>query len=151
MALLNVGDKAPDFKVLAHTGEEVSLADFRGRYVVLWFYPKADTPGCTIEGCGLRDRADEFSQAKAQILGVSFDTVEENAAFAEKFDFPYPLLCDTERAIGVAYGAAERANASHANRISYLIDPEGVIAEVYGSVKPADHPAQLLEALAARA
>ena len=150
MPLLKTGDTAPDFQVQAHTGEAVSLVDFRGRYVLLWFYPKADTPGCTIEGCGLRDRATEFQDARATILGVSFDTVEENRAFAEKFDFPYPLLCDTERAIGVAYGAAESADASHAKRISYLIDPEGVIAEVYGDVKPADHPGQVLEALAAR-
>jgi thioredoxin-dependent peroxiredoxin len=150
MPLLNAGDPAPDFKVKAHTGETISLADQRGSYVLLWFYPKADTPGCTIEGCGLRDRASEFADARATIFGVSFDTVEENKAFAEKFNFPYALLCDTERELGVAYGAAEGPDARSAKRISYLIDPEGVIAEVYGDVKPDRHPAEVLEALAAK-
>lgn len=147
MALLAVGEQAPDFQTKTHTGESISLADYRGSYVLLWFYPKADTPGCTKEGCGLRDRSGEFATANAKILGVSVDTVEENRAFADKFEFTYPLLCDTSRDISVKYGAADGPDAKSARRISYLIDPGGNVAAVYGQVKPDRHPAEVLAAL----
>ncbi len=147
MALLNAGDTAPEFRATTHEGESISLSDLRGSYVLLWFYPKADTPGCTKEGCGLRDRGDEFDKAGVKILGVSFDTVAENRAFAEKFSFPYPLLCDTERDIGVKYGAADSADAKAAKRISYLIDPEGKIAKAFDQVNPEEHPAEVLGAV----
>ena len=142
--MLQAGDTAPDFTVRAHTGEDVSLKDLRGKTVVLWFYPKADTPGCTAEGCGFRDRIESYADKNAEILGVSFDTEEENRAFAEKFHFPYRLLCDTDRKIGVAYGAADDASAQHARRITYVIDPEGRIAKAIGQVSAREHPEQLL-------
>ena len=145
--MLNVGDVAPDFTVKAHTGEDVSLSDLRGRRVVLWFYPKADTPGCTAEGCGFRDRITFYAQKGAEILGVSFDTVEENRAFAEKFHFPFRLLCDTERKIGLAYGACDTPEAGHARRITYVIDQDGKIAQAIGEVKAAEHPETLLATL----
>src|SRR6267154_2333424 len=97
--MLAVGSKAPAFRVKDHLGREVSLADLAGKNVILWFYPKADTPGCTIEGCGYRDLSGDFEKKNAVILGVSFDTIEENAAFAAKMQFPYRLLCDTGRAM----------------------------------------------------
>jgi len=91
--MLNVGDTAPRFTVKNHFGKDVSLSDFKGKKVVLWFYPKADTPGCTAEGCAFRDRVAKFNEKNTAVLGVSFDTVEENAKFAEKFGFEFPLLC----------------------------------------------------------
>ncbi len=124
--LLKPGTPAPDFAVQDHAGKTVRLADLRGKRVLLWFYPKADTPGCTIEGKGLRDRASQLAGDQL-ILGVSFDTVKDNCAFAEKFGFPYRLLCDTKREIGLAYGACTSADARHPERITYVIDKDGVI------------------------
>lgn len=147
MAELAVGDQAPDFKVHTHTGAEVSLSDYRGKNVILWFYPKADTPGCTREGCGFRDRNQEFLDKGTQILGVSFDTVTENKDFAEKFSFPFPLLCDTERKIGLAYGACDDASAANAKRIAYTIDPEGKIKQAWGKVDATSFPEQAYNSL----
>jgi thioredoxin-dependent peroxiredoxin len=138
--MLSVGQKAPDFKVQDHTGRTVTLGQFAGQTVVLWFYPKADTPGCTAEGCGFRDRQTQFAQKNAVILGVSFDTVEENKAFARKFGFEFPLLCDTSRAIGLSYGAASTKEDAHAKRIAYVIDPQGKIAKVFPKVEAASFP-----------
>jgi len=145
--MLNVGDTAPDFTVRAHTGEDVTLSDLRGHTVVLWFYPKADTPGCTAEGCGFRDRIDQYKGKNVEILGVSFDTEAENRAFAEKFNFPYRLLCDTERKIGMAYGACDDPSAQYAKRITYVIDPEGRISQAIGQVNAREHPAELLTSI----
>lgn len=142
--LLAVGDTAPDFQVKSHTGADIQLSQYRGKTVVLWFYPKADTPGCTKEGCGFRDRSPEFAIKGAQIFGVSFDTEAENKAFAEKFAYDFPLLCDTERAIGLAYGACETAEANNAKRISYVIDPNGVIQHVYAKVDTSTHAQDIL-------
>lgn len=144
--LLTVGAAAPAFSATTHTGETVSLGDYRGRKVLLWFYPKADTPGCTVEGCGLRDRSSDLEAAGIQVLGVSFDTVEENRAFAEKFSFNYPLLCDTDRSLGLAWGACADASAGYAHRISYLIDEDGKIAAAFEEVNPETHPAEVLAA-----
>jgi peroxiredoxin Q/BCP len=145
--MLKVGDLAPDFTVKAHTGEEVSLKDLKGRRVVLWFYPKADTPGCTAEGCGFRDRQQGYAEKNAEILGVSFDTVEENRAFAEKFNFPFRLLCDTEREISMAYGACDSQDTGYARRITYVIDEDGRINQAYEQVNAREHPEALLKNL----
>ena len=120
--MLKVGSKAPDFNTLDHNGNAVSLSDFAGKTVVLWFYPKADTPGWTIQGCGFRDLASEFEAKNAAILGVSFDSQDENRSFAQKFDFNFPLLCDQDRQMGLAYGACTEAGAEYANRIGIIID-----------------------------
>ncbi|MBT3341476.1 MAG: peroxiredoxin [Gemmatimonadetes bacterium] len=96
-----------------------------------------------MEGNGFRDRIQEFQQRNAIILGISFDSAEDNRAFKEKFDFPYDLLCDTGKTVSIAYGAADD-QASHPSRVSYLIDPAGKIAKVYESVTPADHPDEVL-------
>ncbi len=142
-----MGEIAPPFEVKAHTGLTVRLSDFAGRTVVLWFYPKADTPGCTAEGRGFCALTPAYETKGIQILGVSFDTVEENAAFAAKFSFPYPLLCDTTRAIGLAYQACDRADDPHARRITYVIGPDGRIKMAVGDVKAGEHPAELLKNL----
>jgi peroxiredoxin Q/BCP len=145
--MLKVGDLAPPFEVKAHTGRTVRLSDYAGQTVVLWFYPKADTPGCTMEGNGFCELNDAYEAKGVRILGVSFDTVEENAAFAEKFAFPYPLLCDTTRAIGLAYHACDKPQDVHARRITYVIGPDGRIKVAVGDVKAAEHPASLLASL----
>lgn len=146
--MLKPGDAAPDFEVKDNQGRTVRLSDFKGKKdVLLWFYPKADTPGCTKEGCGFRDLNKEFSDKGVQVLGVSFDAVGENDQFAEKFHFNFPLLSDTERKLGVAYGAAEDAQARSAKRISYLIGRDGRIRNAWDKVDAANHPAQVLAEL----
>jgi peroxiredoxin Q/BCP len=142
--MLDAGAAAPGFRVKAHTGETVALGDFRGRKVVLWFYPKADTPGCTVEGKGFCSAHAELDSHGVTILGVSFDDEAANRAFAAKFGFPYPLLCDTDRRIGMAYGACDDASAKHARRISYLIDESGRISHAFAKVDPGTHTAEIL-------
>ncbi|GJM22131.1 MAG: peroxiredoxin [Planctomycetota bacterium] len=124
--LLKVGTPAPPFSLPDHNGNTVSLADFKGQRVLIYFYPKADTPGCTIETKGFCAKKRELDDGLA-ILGVSFDTPEANKAFAEKFEVNFPLLCDTTRAMGMAYGAATRTDAEYPERITYVLDREGVI------------------------
>jgi thioredoxin-dependent peroxiredoxin len=142
--MLKPGDKAPEFKVKTHQGKDVTLSDFKGKNVILWFYPKADTPGCTAEGCGFRDRISQFEKKNTVVLGVSFDTVDENAKFAEKFHFPFPLLCDTERKIGMAYGACATATDGHAQRIGYVIDGTGKIKQAHPKVDAKSFPETVL-------
>jgi thioredoxin-dependent peroxiredoxin len=144
MAMLKAGDTAPDFTVTTHEGKPLTLSSLRGHKVLLWFYPKADTPGCTAEGCSLRDQYNYYQENDIVVLGVSFDNAEDNAAFAKKFSFPYTLLCDTERKLGIAYGACDNPKAGYANRISYLIDEQGKIARAYPQVDPRVHAAQVL-------
>ena len=142
--MLKAGDIAPDFTVKTHEGNTLTLSSLRGHKVLLWFYPKADTPGCTAEGCSLRDQYSYYQENNIVVLGVSFDNVEDNAAFVKKFGFPFTLLCDTDRSLGLAYGACDNPKAGYANRISYLIDEEGKIARAYPQVNPRDHAAQVL-------
>lgn len=145
---LAVGDLAPDFSLKDHTGTPRSLAEFVGRRLVLFFYPKADTPGCTVESCGFRDRAADFEKAGIALAGASFDTVEDNAAFARKHRLPFPLLCDTEKTLAVAYGAAE-ASSPVPQRHTIVIGVDGRIEKIYRSVSPKDHPDAVLRDLAA--
>ena len=147
--MLKTGDSAPDFTVQTHEGKTLTLSSLRGKKVLLWFYPKADTPGCTAEGCGLRDQSTDFHSRNVEILGVSLDSVEENARFAKKFNFPFLLLCDTARELSLAYGACDNAQASYARRISYLIDENAKIIKAYDSVNPRSHPAEVLADLEA--
>jgi peroxiredoxin Q/BCP len=142
--IVQPGQAAPDFSLPTHDGQTVSLRDLRGRKVLLWFFPEADTPGCTVEGLGFRDHREYFDDANIVVIGVSFNTPEENAAFAKKHDFNFPLLSDTGRSAAVAYGACEDLKARYAERISFLIDENGRIAQVYDSVNPRDHAAQIL-------
>ncbi len=142
--MLKVGDAAPDFIAQSHDGATVSLASLRGTKVLLWFYPEADTPGCSLEGRGFRDHQEYYDDNGIRIVGLSFDPVERNAAFACKFDFKFPLLSDVDRKIALAYGACSDAKAQHAERISFLIDEHGKIARLYDNVDPRDHPAKVL-------
>ncbi|MBF6560707.1 MAG: peroxiredoxin [Candidatus Binataceae bacterium] len=139
-----VGEQAPDFTLISHEGLQVALARLRGRKVILWFFPEAATPGCTLEGCSFRDQMNYFDENNIVVLGISFNDVERNDEFAAQYQFPFPLLCDTDRTVGMAYGACDDPRARNANRISFLIDEDGQIARVYDSVNPRDHAAQVL-------
>ncbi|MGA2410124.1 MAG: peroxiredoxin [Candidatus Binataceae bacterium] len=142
--LLQAGDPAPGFTLKTHEGKPLSLADLRGRKVLLWFYPEAETPGCTLEGCSLRDQRSYYDDNGVAIIGISFDDVERNAAFAARHQFGFPLLSDSDREVGLAYGACTDRKDRYAARISYLISEEGVVERVYPQVDPRDHAAQVI-------
>jgi len=145
--VLQSGEVAPDFTAKDHEGKTVSLADYKGRTLVLWFFPKADTPGCTAEGCAFRDLKADYEKKNAAILGASFDTAAENAAFAKKFHFNFPLLCDVDRKLGLAYGAAEAATATNAKRIGVIIGPDGKVKAWFPKVSAQTFPAEALQQL----
>ena len=137
--MLQPGAEAPTFSVNDHNGNSINLKDYLGKKVVLWFYPKADTPGCTMEGQGFRDDIKNFEEKDIQIFGVSLDNEEDNKAFAEKFFFTYPLLCDVNKDIALAYHAIKSADDQHAARISYVIGEDGKILESIESVDTKNH------------
>ena len=145
--MLSVGTEAPDFTVKDHNNSPVSLKNYRGNKVVLWFYPKADTPGCTQEGKGFRDRAKDFDKKNIVVFGISLDTIEENSEFANKFNFPYPLLCDMDKKIAKAYHAIESDQDQYASRITYVIDSEGKIEEAIEEVNTSTHAQDLCSRL----
>jgi peroxiredoxin Q/BCP len=143
------GDKAPDFSALTDSGEEVSLKDFRGKKVVLYFYPKDDTPGCTQEACDFRDSIQKFQKKNVVVLGVSPDSVKSHEKFKAKFELPFPLLSDPDHAIAEAYGAWQEKSMygkkyMGIQRSTFVIDEKGKVAEVYEKVKVSDHIADLL-------
>ena len=140
-----VGTPAPEFELPDQTGQLHSLEDYRDQWVVLYFYPKDETPGCTTEACEFRDSIFEFRQINAQILGVSFDDVESHLKFAENHQLPFPLLADTEGKAAEAYGVKTRMfGMTVAKRQTFLIDPAGNIAKHYEKVKPATHSEEVL-------
>lgn len=142
--LLKAGDPAPDFALPADDGGQVELSRLRGRRVLLWFFPEADTPGCSLEGRSLRDHREYFDQNEIVVLGISFNSIADNAAFARKYDFGFRLLSDTTHQVAVAYRACESAKARYPERMSFLIDAGGRIERVYDKVDPRDHAAQVL-------
>ena len=137
--MLQPGAEAPTFLINDHNGNSINLKDYLGKKVVLWFYPKADTPGCTMEGQGFRDDIKKFEEKGIQIFGVSLDNEKDNKAFAEKFSFTYPLLCDVNKDIALAYHAIKSADDQHAARISYVIGEDGKILESIESVDTKNH------------
>ena len=141
------GQAAPDFAVTDEAGAKRTLADYRGKHLLVWFYPKADTPGCTAEGCGLRDQFAEFQRRNVAVLGVSVDAAADNAAFRSKYEFPFPLLCDTERTMAIAYGAADGKDAKVARRIAILIDGEGKVVQYWSKVDARTFAATAVAAL----
>ena len=147
---LETGDKAPDFTLLDQRGEKVRLQDFKGRRVLLFFYPKADTPGCTAQACGLRDVAGQVGDTA--ILGISPDKPAKQAKFDEKFSLGYPLLADEDHAVAEAYGAwGEKSMYGKKYfgivRSAFLVDEKGKIAEAWYKVSPKDTATNLLGAL----
>ena len=152
MAMLDVGDKAPAFSLEDQSGETVKLSDFKGKTVVLYFYPKDDTPGCTREACAFRDEHSALKKAGAVVLGVSPDSGPSHAKFAGKYKLPFPLLADTDHAVSEKYGAwGEKTLYGRKfmgiTRSTFLIDPSGKVARVWPKVKVDGHVDQVLEAI----
>jgi peroxiredoxin Q/BCP len=147
------GDKAPDFTLSSDTGDEVTLSSLRGKPVVLYFYPKDDTPGCTTQACGIRDAYGEFERAGAVVLGVSPDNERSHVKFREKYELPFTLLADTEHAVADRYGVwGEKKFMGKTymgvSRSTFVIDADGNVKKVFPKVKPDTHADDVLAALA---
>ena len=150
--LLTVGTQAPEFTTTDQDGQQRSLSDFKGKKVILYFYPKDNTSGCTKEACAFRDRFDEFRQLGVEILGVSIDSEKSHQSFAQKHHLPFTLLADTEKRLVQAYAVwGEKSlygkKYMGTNRVTYLIDEAGKIAAVFPKVKPDTHPEEILAVL----
>lgn len=142
---LALGQPAPEFELSDQNGQLHSLEDYRDQWVVLYFYPKDQTPGCTTEACEFRDNIFAFRDINAQILGVSLDDAESHRKFAEKYGLPFPLLADIEGKASEAYSVKTRMfGMKVAKRQTFLIDPDGKLAKHYEKVKPAEHSQQVL-------
>jgi thioredoxin-dependent peroxiredoxin len=149
---LQAGDQAPDFTLPDQEGNSVTLSESRGKNVVLYFYPKADTPGCTVQACGVRDHRTDYENAGAVVLGVSPDPVKAVAKFDEKFGLGFPLLADEDHAVAEAYGVwVEKSMYGRTymgnERTTFVIGPDGTIKEILRKVKPAEHDDLVLGAL----
>lgn len=149
---LKPGDRAPEFTALNQHGQRISLSDLKGKPVVLYFYPRDDTPGCTKEACGFRDSFAEFRKKGAVVLGVSTDTLKSHGKFAEKFKLPFDLLVDEDKSIVQAYGVwgekrfmGRKYQGTH--RVTFLIGADGKIKQLWPAVKPDEHAAEVLSAI----
>ena len=148
--MVEKGSHAPDFTLASDQGEQVSLSDLRGRRVLLYFYPKDDTPGCTIQACDFRDAMPRFEGVDAVVLGVSPDSVESHAEFRAKFGLNFPLLADEDHSVAEAYGAwGETKWGVGIQRSTFLIEPDGTVGEVWRNVTPEGHMVMLAELLGA--
>jgi len=152
--MIREGEPAPEFTATTDTGEQVSLSDYRGKPVVLYFYPKDDTPGCTAQACGIRDAYGDFERAGAVVLGVSPDSEAKHVKFKQKYDLPFTLLADPEHAVAESYGVwAEKKYRGRTylgvNRTTFLIAPDGTVAKVMHNVDPKAHADDVLALLAA--
>lgn len=150
--MLKIGDKAPQFKLLTDTGEKVSLKDFSGKTVILYFYPKDMTPGCTTEACDFRDHENQFKKLKSVVLGISKDSVERHQKFKEKYDLPFTLLSDSEGKTCEAYGVWKEKSLygkkfMGIERTTFIIDPSGRIEAIFPKVKVTGHIKALLDAI----
>lgn len=151
---LNVGDKAPAFTLPDQDGNMHTLADYQGQWVLLYFYPKDDTPGCTKEACAIRDSFPAFGKLKAKVFGISADTVAKHKKFADKYSLPFTLLSDEEKNAVNLYGVWAKKKFMGREymgilRNSFLIDPSGKIAKIYEQVKPEAHAQEVLADLKA--
>ena len=152
MAELKVGQKAPEFSVSTDAGKNVKLADFKGKKVILYFYPKDDTPGCTKEACAFRDGISEIQDHGATVLGVSTDSVESHKKFHDKYELNFPLLADTDKKIVEAYGVWKEKSMygktyMGVERTTFVIDENGKISHIFPKVKVDEHYDEVLEAL----
>lgn len=149
---LTVGDPAPEFTLPSDRGDTISLSDYRGRRVVLYFYPRDNTPGCTKEACGFRDAYDAFSDRETVILGVSTDAVKSHQKFVAKHELPFPLLADEDAAVSTAYGVYGLKKFMGKEfmgikRSTFVIDPQGNIETIYAKVKAETHAQTVLQDL----
>jgi peroxiredoxin Q/BCP len=150
--VLSEGDKAPDFSLPDQNGEEVKLSDLRGQTVVLYFYPKANTSGCTTQACGVRDRRADYEAAGARVIGVSPDEVKDVDKFAGKYDLDFTLLADADHSVAEAYGTwVEKSMYGRkymgVQRATFIVGPDGKIARVFPKVQPKKHDELVLKAL----
>jgi thioredoxin-dependent peroxiredoxin len=146
---VNINDKAPEFTLPDQNGKEVSLNDFRGKYVVLYFYPRADTPGCTIEACEFRDSYRKIQNTGAVILGVSPDQPKAQKKFEEKYSLPFTLLGDADKKVGNAFGVIQEKNMYGKKvmgvvRTTFIIGPDGMVKHIFQKVKPEGHAEEVL-------
>ena len=146
---LNAGDKAPDFSLLSSSGKNVSLSSLKGNKVVLHFYPKDDTPGCTIEACEFRDNSTELQTNGASVYGISPDNVESHDSFIDKFDLNFELLSDQDKSVSIEYDVwGEKQlygkTVIGMKRTTFLIDEQGIIQKIWKNVKPQGHAQQIL-------
>jgi len=151
--MLEAGERAPAFNLPDQNGEKVKLSDLKGETVVLYFYPRADTPGCTTQACGVRDRGADYKAAGARVIGVSPDAVEAVGKFAGKFDLDFTLLADADHAVAEKYGAwVEKSMYGKkymgVQRATFIIGPDGKIARAFPKVSPKTHDETVLKALA---
>ncbi|MEK9175484.1 MAG: thioredoxin-dependent thiol peroxidase [Patescibacteria group bacterium] len=152
MKKLIVGDKAPDFKLKDKNEKIYSLSDYNGKWILLYFYPKDNTPGCTIEACSMRDNYDDFKKIKAMVLGVSVDSTKSHEKFVEKYNLPFPLLSDENKEVVNKYGVWGKKKFIGREymgtfRKSFLINPKGKIAKIYEEIKPALHAQEVINDL----
>ncbi len=150
--MLNIGDQAPDFTLKNDAGEEVTLNSFRGKPVILYWYPRDDTPGCTAEACSFRDVYGEFERAGAVVLGASTDDVRSHAKFKAKYNLPFMLLSDPDHQVAEQYGVwglkkSMGREYEGIHRVTYLIDEQGIVKQVWPKVKPEGHADEILAAL----
>ncbi|MBC7968594.1 MAG: peroxiredoxin [Verrucomicrobia bacterium] len=147
---LSVGDTAPNFTVKDTIGKTVTLSEYAGKPVVLYFYPKDDTPGCTKEACSFRDNYEQYLSKGITVFGVSLDDELSHQQFTEKFNLPFPLLADVDGAIAKAYDVImERNGTLYAQRVTYVIGADGKIAQVYTSIQTETHASDILAEIAA--
>jgi peroxiredoxin Q/BCP len=140
------GKPAPDFELESDSGETVKLSDLRGKPVVLYFYPKDDTPGCTRQACGIRDAWGEFQRAGAEVFGISADTTASHEKFKSKYSLPFTLLADPDRKLAEPYGVGQEEKRSY-QRSTFVIDAHGNVAKIMRRVNPDRHADEVLEAL----
>lgn len=148
--MLAAGARFPEWQMPDQTGAARSSSELRGKPYLLWFYPRASTPGCTAEGRGFRDAYAELQGEGLSIVGVSFDAPDANAEFAREEEFPFPLLSDTDKALAIAVGAADSPSQWMARRVSYLVGPDGVVWVAYDAVDPRGHATEVLADVRAR-
>ncbi len=148
--MIKIGDKAPDFKGLNQNGEEIGLSNFKGKKLVIYFYPKDMTPGCTVQACNLRDNYEELKKNGFEILGVSADSEKRHSTFISNFDLPFDLIADTEKSIINAFGVwgpkkfmGRTFDGIH--RKTFVIDESGLVSNIIDKVKTKNHSAQILE------
>ena len=146
VASLQQGMLAPEFAAPITSGKTIHLKDYRGKKVVLYFYPKDDTPGCTVEACGLRDQYQKIRDLGAEVLGVSVDNTQSHQKFTEKFLLPFQLVADIDQKITKAYGVLND-KSSMARRVTFIIDEQGKLLKIFQTVKPDQHPQEVLDAL----
>jgi len=150
--VIEEGQPAPNFELQSDTGETVKLSDLKGRPVVLYFYPKDDTPGCTVEACEFRDSYDAFRERGAEILGVSPDDVASHGKFKSKYELPFTLLADPEHEVAEKYGVWGERNSygkksMGIKRSTFIIDSDGNVARAMMGIKPAGHASEVLDSL----